>query len=135
MKSVMGAWNFTWKKEAMRCGWEKKSSAARAFLRFFLLLQTTTTTTTGGKNIKNKEEVYSCGLHPFTREKPQKVYWVREKRLDVNLAPGVVVVPSERYVHLYNHLGCCFPSTQEKNIRDDAAPRKILKRKLVFFFK
>jgi hypothetical protein len=20
MKSVMGAWNFTWKKEAMRCG-------------------------------------------------------------------------------------------------------------------
>jgi hypothetical protein len=56
-----------------------------------------------------------------------------EKRLDVNLAPGVVVVvPSERYVHLYNHLGCCFPSTQEKNIRDDAAPRKILKRKTRF---
>lgn len=132
----MGAWNFTWKKRSDAMRMRKKSSAARAFLRFFLLLQTTTT---GGKNIKNKEEVYACGLHPFTRENSfhQKVYWVREeKRLDVNLAPGVVVVvvPSERYVHLYNHLGCCFPSTQEKNIRDDAAPRKILKRKLVFFF-
>lgn len=112
---------------------------ARSFASFYYYRQPTTTTTTGGKNIKNKEEVYSCGLHPFTRENSfhQKVYWVREeKRLDVNLAPGVVVVvvPSERYVHLYNHLGCCFPSTQEKNIRDDAAPRKILKRKLVFFF-
>lgn len=65
----MGAWNFTWKKRSDAMRMRKKSSAARAFLRFFLLLQTTTT---GGKNIKNKEEVYACGLHPFTREKTPK---------------------------------------------------------------